>query len=57
MNAIGGLDFAGCDTAPAQATLDAQPPVAQKVAAALNQLPAPFRFGLHPSTGFGFVLN
>ena len=57
MNAIGGLDFAGCDTAPAQATLNAQPPVARKVAAALDQLPAPFRFGLNPSTGFGFVLN
>ena len=56
-NGIGELDFAGCDNAPADAEIERNPPVANKIAAGVNLLPEPFRFNLDPTTSFTAVLN
>ena len=56
-DAIGELDFAGCDNAPADAEIGRNPTVANKIAVGVNRLPPAFRLGLDPETSFSVTLN
>ena len=56
-DAIGNLDFAECDNAPAVAEINRFPSVANKVSSAVNLLPEAFRFDLAPETSFSVMLN